>query len=528
MQSKSLATRLIGVLTALGLIMASCAPGPTPGGGATADPNAQAKRGGELRFQLIRDSSTGYDPALATESTVFTIDQAIFDTLMEIQPNGDLSPSLATKWEISNDQLTYTFTLRNDVKFHNGRTMTADDVKYTVERMKDPATKSPRRAIYTIVETIDVPNPTTVVMKIKEPFAPLIYALADITAGIVPKEVVQAEGSLENKPVGTGPFKFVSHVRDQHLKVERNADYWRAGLPYLDAITYTFNADPNARAAAIRSANIDFLWNSPPELYEVLSADPQLKIYGGEGTLTWQYLLLNIQKKPFDDVKVRQAIMWALDREQIRQISRPNTTTPLNSGFLPPEHWAGVTKENWIYKNKDLAKAKQLLTEAGLANGFKMTIMTLVGSNFHIRSAQAIQQQLKDLNIEVEINIVDSGQLLSARNTADFHSMVLGFSGTIDPDERFQQTFMTGGGTNYVKFSDPMVDELGTKARKTSNRDERAKLYRDAQLRLAQVGPFIFTYNYHFFDTLQTYVKGYVFNPQLVDYRAVRTAWLDK
>lgn len=525
---------LISALALLALVIGACTPGATPGtgtappgGGATGEPTGEPRRGGELRFQLIRDSSTGYDPGLATESTVFTIDQAIFDTLMEIQPNGDLAPSLATDWEISDDELTYTFTIRSGVLFHNGREMTSEDVKYTIERMQDPETASPRRNIYAIVESIETPDATTLIIRIREPFAPLIYALADITAGIVPREVVEAEGDLHENPVGTGPFRFVEHVRDQHVKVERNPDYWRDGLPYLDGITYSFNSDPNARAAAIRSANIDFLWNSPPELFEVLSSDPELEIYGGEGTLTWQYLLLNVQQEPFDDVRVRQAIFWALDREEIRQISRPNTTTPLNSGFLPPEHWAGVPQSEWIY-TQDLERSRELLAEAGLAEGFDMTIMTLVGSNFHIRSAQAIQQQLQEIGVTVEINIVDTAELLSARNDALFHSMVLGFSGTIDPDERFQQTFMTGGGTNYVEFSDPVIDDLATQARMTSDRDERARLYREAQLRLAEVGPFAFIYNYHFFDTLQSYVKGYTFNPQLIDYRSVREIWLDK
>lgn len=526
MQSRSVLTTLVG----LALLIGACGPAATPGASpapATQTAAPQPKRGGELRFQLIRDSSTGYDPALATESTVFTIDGLIFDTLAEIQPNGDLAPSLAEEWKISPDEKTYTFKIRTGVKFHNGREMTAEDVKYTIDRMRNAETRSPRRSIYALVESVEAPSATALTIKLKEPFAPLIYALADVTAGIVPKEVVQAQGNLQEKPVGTGPFKFVEWVRDQHLKVQANRDYWRSGLPRLDAITFSFSEDPNARAAAVRSKDVDFIWNSPPEMYEVLKAEPSLQLYGGEGTLTWQYLLLNSQKKPFDNVKVRQAIYWALDREQIRQISRPTTTTPLNSGFLPPDHWAGVPQSAWVYK-QDLAKAKQLLSDAGLASGFDMTIITLVGSNFHIRSAQAIQQQLKALNINVNINIVDSGKLTSSRNSGDFHSMVLGFSGTIDPDERFQQTFMTGGGTNYAKFSDPIVDDLAKKARQTSKRDERAKLYREAQLRLAEVGPFAFTYNYHFYDTVQSYVKGYVFNPQLVDYRSVREVWLDK
>lgn len=517
--------RFVGVaLTVFAIIGSACGPAPASPAG-QASPAGAPKRGGELRVQLIRDSSTGYDPAQATESTVFTINGLIFDTLVEVRPDGSLAPSLAEEWKISADELSYTFKIRKGVKFHNGREMTADDVKYTIERIQDPATKSPRRTLYAVVQSIQAPDATTLVVTLKEPFSPFIYAVADTTAAIVPKEVVAAEKDLNNKPVGTGPFSFTSWTRDQQLKVQANKEYWRQGLPRLDAVTFSFNEDANARAAAIRAQNVDFLWNSPPELYEVLQADPTVQIYGGEGTLSWQYLLLNMTKTPFQDVKVRQAIFWALDREEVRKISRPTTTSPLNAGFLPPGHWAGV--KDIVYK-QDYEKARKLLADAGVASGFKMEIVTLVGSNFHIRSAQAIQQQLKPLGIEVEVKIVDSGQLTTVRNSGSFHSMVLGFSGTIDPDERFAQTFMTGGGTNYVKFSDKTVDELATKARKTSNRDERAKLYREAQLRIAEVGPFAFTYNYHFYDTLAKSVKGYVFNPQLVDYRSIREVWLDK
>ena len=519
---------LIVVFVAATIVASACGPaqsGPVPAGSA-AVASAQPKTGGELRFQLLRDSTSGYDPALAIESTVFAIDSAIFDTLAEIQPDGSIVPSLAESWTIAPDGLTYSFKIRTGVKFHNGREMSAADVKYTIDRLKDPATKSPRVAIFAVVTSVDAPDATTLVLKLKEPYAPLLAALADITAGIVPKEAVAAAGgTLNANPVGTGPFSFVSWTRDQILKVTANKQYWRAGLPRLDAITFTFNADSNARAAALRSGSVDFLWNGPPELNAVLSKDPALTIYGGKGTLTWQYLNLNMQKKPFDDVRVRQAIYWALNREELVKISRPDTATALNAGFLPPEHWAGV--KDVVYK-QDYAKASKLLADAGYADGFKFTLLALTGSDFHILSAQTIQQQLKPLKITVDLQVVDSGAQTAAQRNGTFEGIVSGFSGTIDPDERFSQTFLAGGGTNYAKFSDAKVDELVLKARRSSSRDERADLYRQAQLRIAEVGPFAFTYNYHPYDALQKFVKGYVFNNQLVSYRNLRDVWLDK
>src|SRR5690606_17463302 len=288
-----------------------------------------------------------------------------------------------------------------------------------------------------------------------------------------------------------------------------------------------FNADGNARASNVRSGTIDFLWNSPPELVPVLRDDPNIVTYGGEGTQSFQYLLLNLNREPLDDVKVRQAIFWALDREAIRIVSRPDTTTPLNSGFLPAEHWAGVQPDDFIYE-QDMEMAASLLEEAGVGDGFDMEILVLVGSDFHIRTAQVIQSQLEPLGINVTVTTVESGQQTERRNNGDFDGIVTGFSGTIDPDERVTQTFVTGGGTNYVQFSDEIVDNLAAEARSTSDRERRAELYRELQLRVAEVGPMAFIYNYHFVDALRADVKGYTFNPQLVDYRSVREVWLDR
>jgi len=503
----------------------------TAGPGATTTTSGSAgegKYGGVLKFQLLRDADAGYDPNLATLSTVYTITQLMFDTLGEVMPDGEIVPSLATEWDISDDELTYTFKLRDDVVFHNGRPMTSADVKYTIERIQDPETNSPRRAVFGVVDSIETPDDTTVVFHLNEPFAPFLAALSDITAAIVPQEVVEAEGgTLNTNPVGTGPFKFVEWEVDRHVIVERNDDYWRDGLPYLDGIEFSFNADGNARASNVRSGTIDFLWNSPPELVPVLRDDPNIVTYGGEGTQSFQYLLLNLNREPLDDVKVRQAIFWALDREAIRIVSRPDTTTPLNSGFLPAEHWAGVQPDDFIYE-QDMEMAASLLEEAGVGDGFDMEILVLVGSDFHIRTAQVIQSQLEPLGINVTVTTVESGQQTERRNNGDFDGIVTGFSGTIDPDERVTQTFVTGGGTNYVQFSDEIVDNLAAEARSTSDRERRAELYRELQLRVAEVGPMAFIYNYHFVDALRADVKGYTFNPQLVDYRSVREVWLDR
>jgi peptide/nickel transport system substrate-binding protein len=492
----------------------------------------EARTGGILRVMLKQDEGQGFDPALLTYSTGFVIAQQMFDSLAEIQPDGEISPSLATDWTISDDELTYTFTLRQGVMFHDGTEMTADDVKFTIDRLRDPETGSPRAGLYSVVDEVNVVDDYTIEIVLNERFAPLLSALADITAGIVSQDAVEAAGSnFYAEPVGTGAFKMEDWVEGQAVELVRHDDYWDADKPYLDGITFTFNSDDNARAAAIRTADIDFLYDGPASLWEVLDADEAVDVYAPEGQMSWLYFLLNINKPPFDDVRVRQAIYTALDRQQLADLCQPGTSNPLNAGFLPPTHWAANNEELYT---QDYDAAKALLEEAGLGDGFSFTINSLTGWDFQNCTAQAIQQQLAPLGIEANVEIMESGQLAAERDAEDMSSdaamdsMVLGFSGTIDPDERFQQTFLAGGGTNFVDFSDPELEDLAVEARQTSDREQRAELYRQAQHRLAEVGPFAFLYNYYKYDALQTYVKGYVFNPQLISYRQLRDVWLDK
>lgn len=515
--------RMSGVVI-VGLLLTACSGG---GGDEPAGDAGEPQRGGTLRMQLLRDTSSGgYDPALTTQSVVYTIDGLVFDTLLEADPDGKLVPSLAESWEVAPDGLTYTFTLRSGVKFHDGSEMTSADVKFTIDRIVDPATKSPRRGVFSSVAEVTTPDPTTAVITLSRPYAPLLNVLADVTASIVPKAVVEAKGAeFTNAPVGTGAFKWDNWRRDTSIKLVANEDYWQPDLPYLDGVDVSFNADSNARAANVRSGTVDLLWNAPPELYTVLKEDSSVQAIGGEGSTSFQYLLMNMQKAPFNDVRVRQAIFNALDREEIRTISRPDTTSTLNGGFLPAGHWAALAEP--VYGAGDVDKAKSLLAEAGKSAGFPMEIMVLIGSDFHIRSAQAVQQQLQPLGIQVQVSTVDSGQQTQRLADGNFDAVITGFSGSLDPDERLTSAFGTDGGVNYANFSDPEVDDLIAQGRAATDQAQRATIYQQAQRRIAEVGPMAFTFNYNYFDVLGANVHGYVYNPTTVNYRSIRQVWIE-
>lgn len=543
---RGLGLRLAALVAALTMVVAACSGGgsgagstsTTAGSGSdsttttTGGGGGEQKTGGVLRVLMKQDEGQGFDPAILTFSTGFVIAQQMFDSLAEITPSGEIVPSLAERWDVSDDGLTYTFHIRPGVKFHNGDPLTAEDVKFTIDRIRDPETQSPRIGIYAVVESVEATDELTVVIRLKEPFAPLLSALADITAGIVSKSAVGAAGAdFYRQPVGTGAFMMKEWNEGQYVELVRFDEYWDGDKPYLDGITFTFNNDDNARAAALRAGDIDFLYDAPVPLKEILEGDPSVEIYAPEGQMAWLYFLVNPHKAPFDDVRVRQAIFEAIDRQQLADLCYPGLSTALNAGFLPAGYWAANPE---VMYTGNVEKAKGLLEEAGYGDGFSFTINSLTGWDFQNCTAQGIQEQLRPLGIEIEVRILEAGQLTGEASAADktsneaFEAMILGFSGTIDPDERFQQSFMPGGGTNWGGFTDDELAEIVTKARQTFDRDERAELYRQAQHRLAEVGPYAFLYSYHKLDAAQSYVKDYVFNPNLISYRQLRDVWFDQ
>lgn len=523
------------------VFVAGCAAPPPAGGPATGAPAATAatptpvakirmqddgpagtpKSGGRLRM-MIRLDATQLDPHKTNETSSYLVNENTYESLLEAV-NGEIRPSLAESWTVAPDGLTYTFKLRSNVKFHSGRTFSSADVKYSIERIMDPATASPRRANYAGISAIETPDPSTVVFKLRTPFAPFLALMSTSGASIVDKDVADGAAGLNGAvDGGTGAFQTKERVKGQQIVLDKNPSYWRPGLPYLDGITITFNPDDNARAAAVRSGTVDFLWRAAPEFIEGLKADPNLKWYGGVGSLSLHFVM-NTQKKPFDDVRVRQAVFYALDREQILAVANSGLGTVLNAGYLPPDRWGGIKEP--IYGKPDIAKAKALLAEAGYPNGLKTTLLVISTSAFQVRSAEAEQQQLKAVGIEVELRPVEAtvaNPMVAAGNFEIFQS---GFSMTLDPDELFSRAFLSTGGNNYGKWKDQEYDDLIIKARSTTDRAERERIYQQAERILATRGPAGMTWASADFDVVQKKVMGYKGDPT-PGYRFYRELWI--
>lgn len=533
MRSRLLAT---GALVAVAALLTACTGGGAPP--STDDGDAESSieikledemsegdpvDGGRLNI-MIRLDATNLDPHTATETSAYVINEQMYDSLVHYY-RGEVVPGLAETWEFDEDGTELTFELREDAVFHSGRPVTAEDVVYSIQRIQDPATAAPRARSYSGIESVEATDEYTVVMELAEPSASLLSLLATSSSAIVDREVVEAHGNLNGTvDGGSGPFQLAERVVGQSIKLDAADDYWGDEGPYLDGMDFTFNPDDNARAAAIRSGTIDFLWRAAPEFIETLKADESLNWYGGAGSLSL-HTRLNTSRAPFDDERVRQAIYVALDRQAILDVANAGIGAPLNAGYLPEGRFGALDEP--VYGEPDLERARELLEEAGYPDGFETTLLVISTSAFQVRSAEVLQAQLAEIGIDITLEPAESTIANARMAEDDFDMFQSGFSLTIDPDERFTSSFTDGGGLNYGNWVDEEYEELIADARSELDPEAREALYQQAERILAERGPVAMTYIDANYDVVLDDVRGYR-GDGTPTYRFFSNLWLDR
>ncbi|MER8720764.1 ABC transporter substrate-binding protein [Mesorhizobium sp. M0999] len=390
----------------------------------TVDPNA--KQGGAITITYKDDVAT-LDPAIGYDWQNWSMIKSLFDGLMDYEPGTtNLKPDLAESYEISPDGQTFTFKLRHGVKFHNGREMTADDVKYSLDRVTNPKTHSPGAGFFGSITVfalapapmphalagVTVVDPYTVKFELTRPDATFLHVMAINFAHVVPKEEVEKYGADFGKhPVGTGAFKLAEWTLGQRIVFERNADYWHKGLPHLDKITFEIGQEPIVALLRLQKGEIDVPGDGiPPAKFQEVMADPEQKARVVEGgQLHTGYVTMNTTMAPFDNVKVRQAVNMALNKARIIQIIN-GRAVPANQP-LPPS-MPGYDKEYKGYPY-DVAKAKALLAEAGHPDGFDTQLFAM-NTDPNPRIAQAIQQDLAAIGIKASIQSLAQANVIAA------------------------------------------------------------------------------------------------------------------
>jgi peptide/nickel transport system substrate-binding protein/oligopeptide transport system substrate-binding protein len=379
---------------------------------AAAAPASAQKQGGEIVITYQNDVAT-LDPAIGYDWQNWSMIKSLFDGLMDYEPGtGTLRTDLAESYEISPDGLTFTFKIRPGVKFHNGRELTADDVKYSIERVLDPATQSPGAGFFGSIKTITVVDPLTIKFDLNRPDATFLHVMAINFAHVVPKEAVDEFGADFGKhPVGTGAYKLAEWTLGQRVVFERNPDYWREGVPYLDKITFEIGVEPTVALLRLQQGEVDVLGDGvPPAQFMQVKDDPQYKDWIVEGgQLHTGYVTMNVNTAPFDNVNVRQAVNHAINKDRVVRIIN-NRAVPANQPLPPSMPGYDTSYQGYAY---DPEKAKALLAESGVALPIT-TELYAMNTDPNPRIAQAIQQDLAAVGINAELKSLAQANVIEA------------------------------------------------------------------------------------------------------------------
>ncbi len=467
--------------------------------------------GGTLRAGMQTDP-VGLDPHLSTATATRNMMENVYETLVVVSPQLRILPGLAESWKASDDGLTWTFALRGGVKFHNGRVMNVGDVVYSINRIRDPQVKAPRAGDFAEVDTITAAGPNTVVFKLKKPFSPLLAKLAWSTNVIVPKEIVDRDGDLNTNPTGTGPFRFIGYTPQQRLVLVRNGDYWdrdESGrrLPYLDRIEFVFFPDAVARATAVRTGTVDWIEYVPSSEVRSLRADPNVEVVGGLSA-NFRGLYINTAVPPFNNVKVRQAMAWAINRKEIVDTALFGVGGIEATGTaIPPGNYYSLSKTP--YDKVDLDRGKRLLAEAGFPNGFEADLYVTSTYDFLRTPAEIVQAQLGKIGIRLKITAADWSVYLPTVFQKKYTLTILGTSGQVDPDDFLYNNFKTGVGNNFSNYSDAQFDQLVEEGRAVASETRRKQIYEQAQQRLLETVPIVFIYHSTQYEAHRKNVRGY-------------------
>ncbi|MDN3019575.1 ABC transporter substrate-binding protein [Paenibacillus sp. BSR1-1] len=451
----------------------------------------------------LDDDPPQLDPHFSTAAVDRQVFHSIYDTLVDVDEKLNFVPALAEKWEISQDAKTYTFFLRKNVKFHDGTPFNAEAVKFNFERMMDPKAGSPRASELSSVQSIEVIDENTLKVQLSKPYSPFLAALSDRAGMMVSPTAVKEKGAdFANSPVGTGPFKFVSRVKQDKIEVAKNPDYW-GGAPKFEKITYRPYADENVRLTNLTSGDVDIISKVPPKDVEKLKTDSNLKL-SEVGALGFQGLYLNNKNAPFNNKALRQALNLVIDRDAIIKVALRNTAVP-SAGAIPPSSWAfdktlKPTKQN-------IEKAKKIMADAGFPSGFSFTLQ-LPAKPVEQQMGQMIQSMAAEAGIKVKLELVEFGTMLDNMDNYKFDAVRLGWSGRTDPDGNIFALYHTTGSINYG-YSNPKMDQLLEAARVETDQAKRKEIYSQAAKLGQEEVPYIFLYHELDYKAYKNNLQGY-------------------
>lgn len=509
---------LIGVLSACSSTKKEDEGSPTTAatekGSADTGKPGEAAKGGSVVVIVPQDPDY-LDPHLAVAAGTSEMMFNVYEGLLKPNEKGEVYPAIAESYEISKDGLTYTFKLRQGVKFHNGNLLTAQDVKYSYDRLAGKDTGKPLQPAFAGIDTITTPDDHTVIIKLKENNASFLTSL---TAAVIPKGYQDSN----KKPIGTGPFKFIEYVPGQRLVLEKNPDYYVKDVPKLDKVEFRIIPDQEAALLALKSGEADIFPRIGTEKLDELGDD--FKSISAPQNLV-QLMTFNIARKPFNDLKVRQAINYAIDKDEIINGVALGKGTKLGSNMSPimAKYYQDGLEDT--YKT-NLDKAKSLLAEAGYKDGFSTTLTVPSNYKFHMDTAQVIVQQLAKVGIKVKIVPVEWAVWLSqVYQGRDYDMTIIGLDGKLDPNDILNK-YVSDSKNNFFNFSDPAYDKVLKEGLKEIDPEKRVALYKEAQKILTNDAAAVYIMDPNLNVALKKNVEGYKQYPLYV--QDISTLYLSK
>lgn len=475
MKKKLLALFL--ALVMVGAVLPGCGDGSKdPGGQGNNGKTGEPVKGGEITVGIAQDLDDSLDPhqtvAAGTREVLFNI----FEGLVKPNSDGEMIPAVAEKYTLSEDGTTYTFTLREGVKFHNGQTVTAEDVVYSINRCAavPEGQEKPLVAAFSAVKSVEALDEKTVAVTIAQRDLEFISYM---TAAIIPADYE----NQDTAPVGTGPFRFVSRTPQQDFVMERFEDYWGAPA-WLDKVTYKICENADALVMNLNGGSIDLCAHLTSAQASQLNQNFQVL----EGTMNLvQAIYLNNQAKPFDNQMVRQALCYAIDRQGIMDMVADGHGTAVGSSIYPAfaKYFLPELVDKYPH---DVAKAKELLAQAGYPDGFDMTISVPNNYQPHMDTAEVVAEQLREAGINVTIQPVEwSTWLDTIYNGRQFQATVVGVDAANMTARAMLERFTSDYGKNFINYNNPAYDALFQQAINAQDEATQTDLYKQMEAMLA-------------------------------------------
>ena len=459
--------------------------------------------GGSIVFGMTQDL-VSLDPHQITDAGTRSVVFNMYEGLVKPTSTGDLEPAIASDYTISEDATTYTFTLRDGVTFHDGSAVTAEDVKYSIERYAEIQGES--SAFSSLLDNVSIPDDKTVVITLKEGYSEF---LSDLTLAVIPAANEDPEGN----PVGTGPFKFEAYTPGQELVLTKNESYWQSGTPYLDQVTFKIIADTDTAFTQLQAGTIDimnYLTTAQVQTLQQMSGG-QFDIVEGNMNLV-HAMFLNNAYEPLSDVRVRQALCYGIDRNAINQFLFDGKSTIIGSHMIPSlETWyEPSTAEMYTY---DPNKAKELLAEAGYGDGFDLEISVPSSYSQHVDTAQIIVDQLSQIGIRATIKKVEwSSWLEDVYTNRNYQATVIGFDGTLAPSDWLKK-YASDASNNIANYDNADYDSILKQALAAVDTEEKAALYKELQINLAENAASVYIEDPADFVAVNAKFGGYTFYP---------------